>query len=130
MIAEAFLSHLLSVLESLHQLNSPTFLTIHSFWSGMLRFSFKNGHVIQQRLTNLEKNMSRQPRSDHLNHDLVKDRFGDFHQFKYSPSSFDFGRQVEPSKLQKNIRQMLMKIKGKCEKLRNVFQFFPGLLTS
>ena len=72
---EAFQSHLLSVLESLHQLNSPTFLTIHSFWSGMLRFSFKNGHVIQQRLTNLEKNMSRQPKSDHLNHDLVKDRF-------------------------------------------------------
>ena len=91
---EAIRSHLLSVMESLHQLNSPTFLTIHSFWSGMLRFSFKNGHVIQQRLTNLEKNMSRQPRSDHLNHDLVKDRFVDFLHFKHMLVAFYRGLNI------------------------------------
>ena len=58
-ISEIVISHLLSTLQSLQSFNTSTFLTLHSLWANMLRYSFANGHTIQQRLSNLDKDMCR-----------------------------------------------------------------------
>ena len=90
-VSDIVISHLLSTLESLQCFNSSTYLTLHSLWASMLRFSFPNGHTIQQRLSNLDKNMCRS---------LKKDNNGD--QFE---------------RMQKTVAQVLKRVKGKCDKV-------------